>query len=116
MVDADASVLGPFSTAATAAIHPSVDRDLEAETTRGRGKRVRSGREKGGGARPIVSVGARRTWSLVKLLMRASGVFLLMNLAKSGCMLHRARSSPKRDPLANACDVGGGDETEGKVW
>ena len=52
----------------------------------------------------------------MKLLMRASGVFLLMNLAKSGCMLHRARSSPKRNPLANACDVGGGDETEGKVW
>lgn len=113
----DASVLSPFSTAATAAIHPGVDRESRGGDDEGaREERVRSGREKGGGARPIVSVGARRTWSLVKLLMRASGVFLLMNLAKSGCMLHRARSSPKRNPLANACDVGGGDETEGNVW
>ena len=44
----------------------------------------------------------RRTCSLVKLLIRASGVFLLTNLAKSGCTLHRARISPNRNPDANA--------------
>ena len=44
----------------------------------------------------------RRTCSLVKLLIRASGVFLLTNLAKSGCTLHRARISPNRNPEANA--------------
>ena len=106
------------ATAATATIGRGVDREKTSRaTTRGaREERVRSGRGRGGGAGPNVGMGASRTWSLVKLLMRASGVFLLMNLAKSGCMLHRARSSPKRNPLANACDVGGGDETEGKVW
>lgn len=36
------------------------------------------------------------TWRRVKLLILASGVFLSTNLSKSGCMLHRARSSPKR--------------------
>ena len=85
------------STAATAAIHPGVGPGIRGGDDEGaREERVRSGREKGGGARPIVSVGARRTWSLVKLLMRASGVFLLMNLAKSGRACCIAPGAPRK--------------------
>ena len=76
---------------------PSVD-------ARGVSARPRTARESGGVERVASrkSPEKRRTCSLVKLLIRASGVFLLTNLAKSGCTLHRARISPNRNPEANA--------------
>jgi hypothetical protein len=54
------------------------------------------------------------TCSRVKLLMRASGVFLSTNFSKSGCRLHRARSSPKRNPDAKDC--GEWEGTSEKNW
>jgi hypothetical protein len=76
---------------------PSVD-------ARGVSARPRTARESGGVERVASrkSPEKQRTCSLVKLLIRASGVFLLTNLAKSGCTLHRARISPNRNPEANA--------------
>jgi hypothetical protein len=44
-----------------------------------------------------------RTWRRVKLLIRASGVFLSANCSKSGCRLHRASTSPNRNPDAKDC-------------
>ena len=52
--------------------------------------------------------GRARTWRRVKLLIRASGVFLSTNFPKSGWRLHRAMTSPKRNPDANDCAAGGG--------
>ena len=51
--------------------------------------------------------GRARTWRRVKLLIRASGVFLSTNFPKSGWRLHRAMTSPKRNPDANDCAAGG---------